>query len=281
MSVVFAGTLAAVTAVAAAVLALSLRGARASHPGIAHPDGRALADAGWRHGTARWEQLRCAIAGVTIVATLALGLPVALAIASLAAPSVWIRLRAEAARERAHRSLPAILVTTAAAVRSGVSLPDALQRAADTSADELAARPFARALRAFSAGVGLDAALRETAVAAGDHRARVALGSLALGVAERLPRERLADLVAAVAERAEFEERLNDEVRARAAGARQQQVLLAALVPMLALYLCITMPTLADTLGSDLGRFVLIPGAVALEVAGVLVGRRVVASAIS
>ena len=79
-----------------------------------------------------------------------------------------------------------------------------------------------------------------------------------------------------VGDRLAFEDQLDDEVRARAAGARQQQWLLALLVPVMALYLAATMPTLALTLDSALGRFVLIPAAATLEVAGMVIGRRIV-----
>ena len=54
--------------------------------------------------------------------------------------------------------------------------------------------------------------------------------------------------------------------------------LLAAVVPLLAAYLVVTMPGLALTLGSGLGRTVLVPAAAALEIAGITVGRRIVRS---
>lgn len=169
-----------------------------------------------------------------------------------------------------------VLAGVGSALRSGLSLPDALRRATGSADDAVATRPLHSALRAFDLGVGLDVALLAAAGRARDGGERVALSTLALGVSERLPRDRLADLVDVLADRAVFAQRLDDEVRARAAGARQQQKLLALLVPALALYLCLTMPSLAATLGSDLGRYVLIPGAAALELGGILLGRRIV-----
>lgn len=272
-----AGAFAAATAAFAAVIALSLRGAE---PGaLPHPDSTALRDAGWAGGLARWEAMRGAVAVVASVVAVALGAPAALGAVAAIAQSIWIRLRAEAARDRARRGTGRILADVESGLRSGLSLPDALRRTTD-AADRLASRPLVDALRAFDLGASLDASLVAASGSCRDERARVAIASIALGIAERLPRERLADLVGAIADRVAFEERLEDETRARAAGARQQQRLLALLVPALAAYLALTMPTLAATLGSDLGRFVLIPGAAVLEVAGVVLGRRVIRGAL-
>lgn len=275
-----AGALALATAAVALVLAFSLRDPAPPRLAIPHPDAAALTDAGWRGGLRRWEGLRATAVAVAAIAAVSTGLPMAVAVAAALGPSFWIRLRAEAARDRARRAIGRIVATTEAALRSGASLPDALRRASDAAADPLASRPLREALRAFDLGASLDTALIAAGRTSRDDRAQLALGTIALGVAERLPRERLADLLAVVADRSSFEERLDDEVRARAAGARQQQLLLAALVPAIAAYLAVTMPTLAVTLGSDLGRFVLIPAALLLETAGIVTGRRVVREAL-
>lgn len=280
MSIGLVGALAAATTAVALVLAFTLRDATPRPFGLAHPDAEALVDAGWTHGLRRWETIRAAVAVTALLAAIPLGIPIAIASVALVAPSIWVRVRAEAARDRARRSFGRILASTESALRSGLALPDALRRGTEASGDALAARPLSEALRAFDLGASLDTALTAAAQRCRDDRARVAIGALALGIAERLPRERQADLLAAVADRVSFEERLDDEVRARASGARQQQRLLALVVPALALYLAVTMPTLGATLGSDLGRFVLIPAAVALEVAGIVLGRRVVRGAL-
>jgi Flp pilus assembly protein TadB len=51
-------------------------------------------------------------------------------------------------------------------------------------------------------------------------------------------------------------------------------VLLAALVPGLALYLALTVPGMAETFTTPLGRFVLLPLAALLELAGIVASRR-------
>lgn len=276
LSLVLAGALAAATAVIAAALAGSGARAPTLAGGPVHPDLRALADAGWPYGLVRWEGLRLSVTAASAVLAVAAGVPVLLALPVAIVPSVWARVRAGEARDRARRALVQVLASIGSALRSGLSLPDALRRATGSADDAAAMRPLSGALRAFDLGAGLDEALLAAAGRARDGGERVALGTLALGVSERLPRDRLADLVDVLADRALFALRLDDEVRARAAGARQQQRLLALLVPALALYLCLTMPSLAATLGSDLGRYVLIPGAAALELGGIFLGRRIV-----
>lgn len=277
MTPALVGALAAGTAVAVAIVARS-SGAREA-PIPSHPDRRALSEAGWHHSLRRWEALRAVTTVLGLLAALALGWHPAIAAPAALAPSAWIRLRAETARERAHRAILPLTVATEAALRSGTALPEALRRASAAVSDPIAARSFRVALDEFDLGASLDAALVRAAERSGDERARSVLGTIALGVGERLPRERLADLLAAIADRLAFEDGLAEEVRARAAGARQQQRLVALVVPAIALYLLFTMPVLASTLATDLGRFVLVPTALALEVTGVVLGRRIVRAA--
>lgn len=274
------GALAAAAATVALCLIPLAREGSVPRWNVRHPDARALEDSGWRRGLRDWIAVQALALIAAALACLLLGIPAVAAPAGALAPSVWIRLRAEAARERARRAVGGIVTTAEAALRSGMSLPEALRRAADGTAEGAAARPILDAVRAFDLGASLDAALVAASEATRDERTRLALGTLALGIGERLPRERVADLLTAVGERLTFEERLADDVRAHAAGARQQQRILAVLVPGLALYLALTMPVLSATLGSDLGRFVLIPVAASLEVAGILLGRRIVSAAL-
>lgn len=275
MSLTLVGALA--TATAALAFALAVPSTRIGSPRVVlrHPDRSALDDAGWRHGRRRWEAIRSAAVLGAAIFVLASGVPAVVVPLVALAPSVWIRARAEGERDRAERAVSRIIVTAETALRSGASLPDALRRAIDASPSELAAGPLVAAVEAFELGSSLDGALA-IAEDRATPRMRGVLSTFALGISERLPRERLADLLAVLADRVTFEDRLDLEVRARAAGARQQQRILALLVPAIALYLAATVPTLASTLTTDLGRFVLVPAAGALEIAGIVLGGRVV-----
>jgi len=245
---------------------------------FAHPDGAALADAGWTAGWLRWEAVRWTFAGaMTLIAQL-VGLPAALALPAALLPSLVIRDRARIARERARRELVRIVSSAHAALRAHAGLVEALHRGVEASDDRLARRPFARALSDFALGASLDDALTRAGAVERDARVRESLSSLALGVAERLPSDRVAELMASLADRLSHEGNLDDEVRARAGAARTQIVIMAAVVPALALYLAATTPGVADTLGSPLGRTLLVPVAAGLEVTGFLLSRRMLSS---
>ena len=277
-------TLAGALALALAVTALGLAPfARIAlpRPRAAHPDAGALGEAGWSRPLWQWEGVRAASAAALAALSVAVGvLPIVGLAVGAALPSFATRLRADDARRSARRARARLLRATEGAMRSGTALPEALRRACDGIDDALARRPFAAALRAFDLGGALDASLRDAARGDRDARARAALETVALGVAARLSTDRAAQLVAAVADRLAFDERLDEEVRSRTGGLRFQVLLLAAIVPCLAAYLSLTVPTLALTLGSPLGRTVLIPAAVVLELAGIVLSRRAVADVV-
>lgn len=274
---------ASVGAIAAALAAMSLVMSRCAQPGhhapLRHPDLGALEDAGW-HGIARWEGIRALSIASALALAVAAGLPLWSGLAGALAPSVWIRMRADAARRRAGRALTASIAGVEAALRSGSSLAEALRREVGGCAEPLARRRLEAVMRAFDLGEGLDTALRSSAVAMDDRRSALLLETLAMGIEERLTSGRLVELIAEVVDRQRFEEGLDDEIRARAHGARQQQWLLALLVPAIALVLIGSMPSLAAELDSTLGRFVLIPAAAALEVGGIVLADRIVSGAI-
>ena len=276
MSVALAGAVAAALAITCALLVpFARRGAWFGR--FDHPDRRALDDLSWRRPLWHWEALRASCLAATAMLALAAAVPLIAAVAVGAlAPSIVVRARAAAARRRAGLATTRLLRSTEAALRSGASLPEALRRGCDAiAADRLAARPFAEALRAFDLGAPLDHAL-DMAARTTDTRSRVALETVAMGIASRLSYERAGILVGAVADRLAFEERLDEEVRARTAGVRSQILLLAMVVPAIAVYLALTVPSLAATLGQPIGRFVLIPVAVVLELIGVIASRRAV-----
>lgn len=278
MSVAVAGALAVALAVSCAAFVPVARHAGARAFSIRHPDDRALDDANWRVPLWKWELLRLSCMFAAAVLSLATPLPLVLiVVAAGLAPSIAVRSRAGAVRRSAREATTHLLRATEAGLRSGASLPESLRRACGAgTVDRLARRPFVDALRAFDLGAPLDRALRDSADRATDPRSRVALETLATGIASRLPYDRAAILVAAVADRLAFEERLEEEIRARTAGMRSQIVLLALVVPALATYLALTVPSLAATLGQPIGRFVLIPAALALELIGVIASRRAI-----
>ena len=280
MSPAFVGAVALAVAVGGAILSFVVRpGSMRAAP--RHPDALELLDAGVGWSLLRWEAIRTGAVALALTAAWAFDLPLPISIPAAVGPSVWIRVRAGAARERARRAMTRMVSGTEAALRSGATLPEALRREATASREPLARDAVHAAIRAFDLGASLDAGLRSAAATVRDRRMALVLETLGMAAEERLASARAADLLAGVADRLTFEERLEDEVKARASGARQQQKLLALLVPAIAIVLIGSMPALAAGLDSTLGRFVLIPGAIALEVAGVVLARRIVNEALA
>lgn len=279
MSPALIGALAIFVAAGSAVLSLAVRSG--STPRLRHPDALELqlSRLGW--SIARWEAFRAVVIAIALITSFGMHLPWQIAIAAGASPSVWIRARAGSARERARRAMTRLVSGTEAALRSGATLPEALRREATACTDPLARELVVAAVRAFDLGASLDAGLRSAAQAAEDPRIALTLETLGLAAEERLSSVRAADLLSGLADRLAFEERLEDEVRARASGARQQQKVLALLVPGIAVVLIGSMPALAAALDSTLGRFVLIPGALAFELAGVVLARKIVNEALT
>lgn len=277
MSLAAAGAIAAMLSISCVLLAPFARAGSWPKTRVAHPDIRALDDVNWRRPLWQWEAVRAACAAAGLLLSAGTSLPVIPLVAAAAfGPSVVVRSRAASSRWQARLATTRLLRATEAALRSGASLPEGLRRACEATDDRLARRPFVEALRAFDLGAPLDQALRSSAGRSADARSRIALETLAMGIASRLAFDRAGVLVAAVADRLAFEERLDEEVRARTGGLRAQVVLLALIVPALSAYLAFTVPTLATTLEQPIGRFVLIPAAVALEVVGLVASRRAI-----
>lgn len=245
-----------------------------------HPESDRLADSGWRLRAFRFEMLRAASAACAALVAVAAGSEIWVGLAAGSAlPSVALRLRSDARRESARAAVLGQLQTLAAALASGASLMDGIRRAIADERDDLAARPLGRALREFSVGASLPDALAAAAREA-HPRTRPALFTLALGVEERLPIQQLRVLVGSVVERSRFEQDMRAELAARTSGARMQIWAMALMVPALALYLCATVPLVRETLATDLGTHLLIPGAAAFEIAGVILARRMLAEAL-
>ncbi|MGH2500265.1 MAG: hypothetical protein ACRDF0_09280, partial [Candidatus Limnocylindria bacterium] len=154
-----AGALAVATAVSAAILAPFAR--RLPRPALAHPERSLLEDAGWRGPVWRWEGIRAGTSATAIALGVLAGAPaLGAAVVGIAAPSLWLRLRADRARERARGASTELIRVVQRSLSSGIALPEALRRAVESSGDEVAARPFRRALAAFGVGAPLDDALR-------------------------------------------------------------------------------------------------------------------------
>lgn len=273
MSLVLAGAIA--TALAVTCLILVPFGApRIPVLSVAHPDRSVLRDAGWTRSMIEWECLR-ALVGICGLAVAGSFGALPLGILGPVVPSLVVRSLAARRRDERARETVSLLQMTLAGLRSGSSLTEALRLAAGAGTDS-GSGPFSEAVRAFDLGAPLDRALRDARAGARDQRVLLGLDALSLCVAEQLSGSRCAMLLSSAIDRLVFEQQIADDVRARASGLRVQIVLLAALVPGLALYLAVTVPGMAETFTTPLGRFILLPLAALLELAGIVASRRLV-----
>lgn len=273
MSLVYAGAIATALAVMCLVL-LPFGSPRVLRVPMKHPERLVLREAGWTRSLGSWEYLRAIVTICGLALGSSFGVP-AIGLIGAAAPSIVARTVAARRRDERARQTISLLQMTLASLRSGASLTEAL-RLATASGGEIEFAPFAGAVRAFDLGAPLDVALRHARGQARDRRVILGLDALSLCVAEQLPASRCVTLIASAVDRLVFEQRIADDVRARTSGLHVQIVLLAALVPGLALYLAITVPGMAETLTTPLGRFILLPLAAVLEMAGIFASRRVV-----
>ena len=269
MSLVLAGAIATALAVTCLIL-VPLGAQRLPGLSVAHPERSVLRDAGWTRSMLGWECLR-ALAGFCGLAVAGSFGILPLGFLGAAVPSLVVRTLAARRRDERARETVVLLQMTLAGLRSGSSLTEALRLAAGSGIES---EPFAVAVRAFDLGEPLDVALREARSGARDQRVLLGLDALSLCVAEQLSGSRCAMLLSSAIDRLVFEQQIADDVRARASGLRVQIVLLAAFVPGLALYLALTVPGMAETFTTPLGRFVLLPLAALLELAGIVASRR-------
>jgi len=269
VSLVLAGAIATALAVTCLIL-VPLGAQRLPGLSVAHPERSVLRDAGWTRSMLGWECLR-ALAGFCGLAVAGSFGILPLGFLGAAVPSLVVRTLAARRRDERARETVVLLQMTLAGLRSGSSLTEALRLAAGSGIES---EPFAVAVRAFDLGEPLDVALREARSGARDQRVLLGLDALSLCVAEQLSGSRCAMLLSSAIDRLVFEQQIADDVRARASGLRVQIVLLAALVPGLALYLALTVPGMAETFTTPLGRFVLLPLAALLELAGIVASRR-------
>ena len=273
MSVVLAGAIAAALATTSLVLA-PFGAANVLALSVRHPERALLREAGWPRSLVEWECVRVAAAAVGLAIAGSLGvLPFGLVGAVI--PTIVARGIAARRRDARARETVALLHMTLAGLRSGATLTEALRFATRLEIQD-GLEPFSRAVRAFDLGASLDAALRDERAQARDRRVILTLDALSLCMSEQLPATRSAILIASAADRLVFEQRMLDDVRARTSGLRAQIVLLAALVPGLAFYLVVTVPGMAETFATPLGRFVLLPLATLLETAGIVASRHLV-----
>ena len=227
-------------------------------------------------------QAYVAMACIAPVALFALGWmqsPVLAVIAGaggLLLPRLYLAWLVHTQSRRSESEAPRLLQAVLGGLSAGSTYLDTLRQARLTSLDPWIREDLDLVIQRFL----LDAPLHESLQLV---RARVMTRNLGLiwetlviCTANQLPTQAARSLFFELSGTVQFNVQLANEVRARSSGQRAQIWLLAVIVPGMYLYLRVMSPQLLSLLDeTTLGRYILFPAAVALEVVGIALSLRI------
>jgi len=231
------------------------------------------------HVDARRFTLLCmATPPVLVLGGLLLGSPVVAVIAGasgLAVPRLYLDALVRAQRRRTEAEAPRMLQVILASLAAGSTYLEALQEARARAADRWLRDDLDHVIAEFHLGVPLERSIAEVRTATAGRNLALVWDNLAICIANRIPAARAKGLFVELSSTVQFNVQVQQEVRARTSGQRAQIWMLALIVPGLFLYLRIIDAELFSVLDdTTLGRWVLLPVAVALEVLGIVLSFR-------
>ena len=216
---------------------------------------------------------------VMVVGGLVLGSPVvavAAGVGGLLAPRLYVDALVRAQRRRTEAEAPRLLQVMLASLVAGRTYLEALQEARARANDRWLREDLDHILRSFHLDVPLEQAIADVRENTAGRNLGLIWDNLAICVANRIPASRAKGLFVELSSTVQFNAQVQQEVRARTSGQRTQIWLLAAIVPGLFLYLRLINPDFFVVLDQTVvGRFLLLPGAVTLEVIGIVLSFRV------
>jgi Flp pilus assembly protein TadB len=274
---------------AAAVLLLGVATAPGRHDAARPPRGSLLDRAVQRQrvrlraarlnvDARRFTLLCLATPPLLVLAGLVLGSPVVAVVggsAGFAVPRLYLDALVRAQRRRTEAEAPRLVQVILASLASGSTYLEALQEARGRAADRWLRDDLDHVVAEFHLGVPLERSIVEVRSATAGRNLALIWDNLAICIANRIPAARAKGLFVELASTVQFNVQVQQEVRARTSGQRAQIWLLALIVPGLFLYLRVLDSSLFDVLdATTLGRWVLMPVAVFLEVLGIVLSFR-------
>lgn len=231
------------------------------------------------HVDARRFTLLClATPPLLLAGGMVLGSPVVAVVAGaggLAVPRLYLDALVRAQRRRTEAEAPRMLQVILASLAAGSTYLEALQEARTRATDRWLRDDLERVIADFHLGVPLENSIAEVRTATAGRNLALVWDNLAICIANRIPAARAKGLFVELSATVQFNVQVQQEVRARTAGQRGQIWMLALIVPGLFLYLRLIDPDLFSVLdATTLGRWVLLPVAVALEVTGIVLSFR-------
>jgi len=226
----------------------------------------------------RFTMLCIATPPVLVLGGLVLGSPVVAVLAGgggMAVPRLYLDALVRAQRRRTEAEAPRMLQVILASLAAGSTYLEALQEARSRATDRWLRDDLDHVIAEFHLGVPLEHSIAQVRTASAGRNLSLIWDNLAICIAHRIPAARAKGLFVELSSTVQFNVQVQQEVRARTSGQRAQIWLLALIVPGLFLYLRVIDPDLFAVLdATTVGRWVLLPVAVALEVIGIVLSFR-------
>jgi tight adherence protein B len=191
-------------------------------------------------------------------------------------PRLYLGWLVHAQSRRSEAAAPTLLQAIVAGLTAGNTYLDALRHARRACTDPWIGEDLDFVVQRFLLNVPLCDSLREVRTHVATRNLGLIWETLSLCDANHLPTQAARTLLVELASAVQFNVQLANEVRARSAGQRAQIWLLAVIVPGMYVYLRLLNPQLLSVLDETmLGRFVLVPLAAVLEIAGIALSFRI------
>ena len=196
--------------------------------------------------------------------------------AGLFLPRIYLDSLIRSQRRRTEAEAPRMLQTMLASLTAGRTYFEAIDEARQRVTERWLREDLDHIVRQFHLDVPLEQSIAEVRARTTGRNLGLIWDNLAICIANRIPAARAKGLFMELAATVQFNVQVQQEVKARTSGQRAQIWMLAAIVPGLFLYLRLLNPDFFTVLDSTIvGRFLLLPGACALEVTGLILSFRI------
>lgn len=203
-------------------------------------------------------------------------LAVAGAVAGLLTPRMYVAWLIRTQSHRSEAEAPHLLQGLLAGLIAGGTYLDALRQARLSCSDPWLQQDLDFVIQRFLLDTPLHESLDQVVGRSTTRNLRLIWETLRICTENHLPAEKARSLFMELSSTVQFNLQLANEVRARSTGQRAQIWLLAIIVPAMFLYLRVMSPQLLTVLDETIvGRVVLFPLAVALELGGILLSLRI------
>lgn len=237
-----------------------------------------LAQARLELSPARFLALRVAAPVVLGLAGLVFSLPLAAvgSGAGLLVPHLYLRYLVASESRAAADDAPRVLRAMVNRSAAGGTYPDLFSAAGEAARHRWVKADFEELLGRYYAQEPLPDALLEIRRRQASRNLRLLYDALVVLVRTHQPASSAAAILGSLGEAARTNQAIARQAAAESRGLRIQAAILAIVIPALFLYLSLVNPELiAPVTSTALGQFVLLPAAVLLEVAGIVLSWRV------